>query len=847
MKKHLVSRKATVRLNWFLMIFTALALNGCGGGGGSAGSSSGHSSQLIAVTGKAELRDENGNAYSFKDAQVKIFGVEKLTYSNHGIGNTAIGTGTVDGNNNSTAVTLLTNKIDANKLYVAEFKCPDQDNQCDVKSPLHIILNGKQLIAGGWVATVMTEVVYQELSYYVTARYTVTELQSVLDEKARDLLQWKQTSDQTLNYRDLLNWRQNSNATDVEAKRPKEFQILVADLLTGTSRSVREDKLFDKTIGDIGYADDFIAHNNYVYALEGSFTGNNSLRVNEIKPDSLSVVDTIDFSATPKIIAYSQNTLYIALASTGIEVRDISDPASPVHAGLLNITGDIIAMTTNKRFLFVSLKTGGGGLLQIYDISNPLIPTFVMAIPLQGSASAMAANADYLFAIVGSALRVVDIRSNPYLMNGFLNVTATDIGVNGNFVYLANGDINVIDASDPTRLKLIGQLHTNGGVSSIDLNQQYLFAGTPDGLQIVDIARPSSPIYLRTIPTCTTPDNFCYGGKVRIAEDKAFLSYTGDNFGIQVIDIGNVVAPALIGKLSLESNPSEIEVLGPSTILFTSKATGVDLIDASQISNPRIVRNLSYGDTIVFTTSLGKYLYIARNDGGIDTFDISNPNTPHFISTSYPDRGAKLNSGGPLVTANGHLYLFGTDGLYTYDLTNPSSPVEVANGYLANVSANNVGVGPDRLYALDGTKEISEIDITSPSSPKLIKTLLAEDPAFSMVVDGHYGYTLNGDIGAGFFGIVDLVNIDQYGNLPYVNELFFDSMGQGFAIDQGYAYIPDGLRGVQVYDISNPLKLVYIGRADTQGSASYIRSMGRYILVGTDYGLEIIRAIPGNE
>ncbi len=56
------------------------------------------------------------------------------------------------------------------------------------------------------------------------------------------------------------------------------------------------------------------------------------------------------------------------------------------------------------------------------------------------------------------------------------------------------------------------------------------------------------------------------------------------------------------------------------------------------------------------------------------------------------------------------------------------------------------------------------------------------------------------------------------------------------AVSGNYAYVADGLAGLQVIDVSNPANPQRVGGYDTSGYAHGVAVSGNYAYVADDYG-----------
>ena len=194
--------------------------------------------------------------------------------------------------------------------------------------------------------------------------------------------------------------------------------------------------------------------------------------------------------------------LYIAEAdyseSGTIEIVDVSDPTSPVHAGQFDIpSGNINKLLMNYNRILV-----GGSNLYIYNTeSDPIHPELIGALD---------------------------------------EAQVSDMDVAGGIVVTSSrGDIEILTLSDPANPVTLGSLTTPGYTKGVSIRDDYVYLGSGDaGALIVDISELSNPTLVGTYLT-TTPvlDVLTYGD-----ESLCVL----DSEGIILLNVADPTEPVLM-------------------------------------------------------------------------------------------------------------------------------------------------------------------------------------------------------------------------------------------------------------------------------------------------------------
>ncbi|HID96502.1 MAG TPA: hypothetical protein EYP53_10690, partial [Candidatus Latescibacteria bacterium] len=245
---------------------------------------------------------------------------------------------------------------------------------------------------------------------------------------------------------------------------------------------------------------------------------------------------------------------YLASRDKGLLILDVSEPDSPQEVGYY-IAGDIArAVYVQGDYAYLLTDTGlpsnWNSRLHVIDVSDPSRPREVGEQYIGGSA--------------------VD-----------------DIYVSGNYVYIGSGQLHIYDVSDPAEPLKVKVLDVNGGVTGIDLLNDYAFCSTitfaeQGKLVVVDVADPSAAV---TVSTYAGGYPYAYAFGVAVQGDYAYVAR--DN-GLQIVDISIPSSPNEVGYYLMYRYPlslSAVHVSGDYAYV-TYCTTGLEIIDVSDPSNP---------------------------------------------------------------------------------------------------------------------------------------------------------------------------------------------------------------------------------------------------------------------
>ena len=298
-----------------------------------------------------------------------------------------------------------------------------------------------------------------------------------------------------------------------------------------------------------------------------------------------------------------------AYVDDGFEIIDISNPENPSPVGRCS-DGSSCDATKLKGASNVAVATIGGttyaivlayldNAISIFDISTPSSPTQVANMVgtdanklKRAYGLAVAEFGGKTYAVVVSytqhSLALVDISDPTSLvykdhitnsdevpgglhLNTPVSVAIATISGTTYAVVTAAGEtpdgIAIIDIStDPTDLEYIGEmdddadkeLNNPNGVATTTINGKTyaIVVGQDDGISIIDISTPSSPVYVGEIEDDADKE-LEYGRDVEVAtingRTYAFVAAVDDD-ALAIIDITTPSSPAYVGEFEDDSN-----------------------------------------------------------------------------------------------------------------------------------------------------------------------------------------------------------------------------------------------------------------------------------------------------
>ena len=544
-------------------------------------------------------------------------------------------------------------------------------------------------------------------------------------------------------------------------------------------------------------------------------------------------------------VAVDGNYVYVADNTSGLQVIDITNPASPVIAGHCATPGRAYGVAISGNHAYVA--DGTSHRLEVIDITNSASPTLVGSCLTPGIADAVAVDCDFAYvADAFSGLLVISI-ANPASpsLAGYCSLpdNASGVALSGDYAYLSDGTggLAVVNIADPAHPTLAGSCLTTGAATNVAISGDDAYVTTTSrDLQIISIADPAHPTLAGSLGT----SGEAYG----LAVDGDWAYVTDVHVGLLAIDIADPAHPSIVNQYSMVNaqrvaldgdhayvgaygaglqvirvadpialtpvaaceTPDQTVFLAISgdyvcqidcstSILLPSHLRVTDIKDPL---NPTSVGSCQLPGWFVYRVVIaGDYAYVAAESypqGFLEVVSIADPANPTLVGSCATPAPAH-----DVAISGDFAYVAQADScVQAVDISDPIHPVLAGRCPIPSASSwfSGIAVSGDHAY-VTGQIDFCVIDITDPVHPTFTGSCALPDSPFNLAISGNHAYVADGAWGG--LQVVDITNPSApavVGSYPF----YPNGTAMGIAISGDRAYVAGGNGGLREVDITDP-------------------------------------------
>jgi hypothetical protein len=611
-------------------------------------------------------------------------------------------------------------------------------------------------------------------------------------------------------------------------------------------------------VGSIGgYTNALAVQGNYCYAGEGS----TFLVLDVSNPSAPSPIARLALPGTIQDIALFSvsGEQYAAVADNdaGVQIVDITNPASPALRGYYNTGDDALGIQVNNGYAYVA--NGNSGLM-VLSLSNPLYPQEAGALA-DGYTDRLAIQASgtniFAYTSNGGGLAIVDITTpaNPTLTGTTASVSdwsePHSIAILGNRAFLATQyyQLQAFDITNPGNPTSLGVVGDGGLANAVTVSNGELYAWGI-GLSVYSLVGGN----LQTITNNDTGfDGLLSAGGDTIAIIGSTAICAGGQYGIFLFNVSSSTALPYLGEFASTAGYYYSTAVSGSDVYSVTQNDGLKVFDVSNPAAPNLLSQFistfdgGGGGTKVMVSGTQAY-FLA--DGQINILNVSNPSQPvfsgsnsqnsFFVTDFYPLERSIVVTGAEMTSAPPHL-----PSAAVFDISDPASiviqtPFEFQNdtdgSTLCIGNSNTAYVAVPHSVGNDSSLAI--MTVSDPSNLQETGTLpdIGEvfRPDMALSSDGRYLYVGCYDLN---WKIIDVTTPSS----PIITSTTaVDSSVNCVNLQGSDLFVAEGTK-VLVYDVSNPNQPQLLRSYNTPAIATDVQISGNLLYVAdANDGLTIL-------
>ena len=531
-----------------------------------------------------------------------------------------------------------------------------------------------------------------------------------------------------------------------------------------------------------------------------------------------------------KGVFLSDSLAFVASYGSGLRVINIGDNTNLFEISACLDDKEAQSISGLDNYVFLTY----GDTMSIVDISNPLMPQVLGSCQSGATIFNTAATADYLLSACGSGgLMILDI-SDPSAPFPALNLplpgVLEDLFILDHHAYIAAGEAGlvILDIENPLLPEMVGQYDSPYWASAVFAESDYAYLGDSGaGLRVVDISSPSMPVAIGYAPVHGDITEVIKEGNYVFMVQNYNAPY-GYECSFRSIDVSLPTNPVIQGSCYFDGSVYGFSISGAYAAAATHM--GLRTVDLSNPTQPEISGFLSYDLSGEQAAQVDQYLYLTGNDG-IWIFNISDP--IHPTSEKLLSANSHVEA---VQTRDSLLFVAGHDPeLEVFDITLPLNPILVCSLNLTN-SVQEMLVQDSLVFLIGRWLGLAVVDVSDPGQPALLGSLnfASSNWMYDIAAKDNCVYIIEG----GGYRVIDVSDPSAPFEVAFVS---LPDWGNAVAVYSDYLYAAASDSGLVIFDISNPLQPVEIGRyLPVWGSARDICIKDGHIILSCYGGLSVL-------
>ncbi|NHJ49472.1 MAG: hypothetical protein FK733_16905 [Asgard group archaeon] len=410
--------------------------------------------------------------------------------------------------------------------------------------------------------------------------------------------------------------------------------------------------------------------------------------------------------------------------------------------------------------------------------------------------------------------------------SGVLNLTAK--------ISNPENDFYSINQFKDYTIESVGNFDDNGIPNDVFIDGDYAFVAFYGlGLRIIDISNPLDPTVVSVFK-----ENIRAIECIYIAND---IAYILDRLsGLVIVDVSNPLVPVSLGQFDYGVDiPTDVAIYG-NYALVTDTGDG-GMLRVINIEDPAEPYEVQFFEDVnpINLFVVDDYVYVANYSGGLAIFEMRNVFQPVPIGSYDTDQCLSVYVSDEIAYVTDD-----NDGLILINLTDHENPTYIAE-YSTSSDPLDVAVSNNMTYIATTNGGLEIINVSIPTSPALEGTFDDGGYITKLAITNDHVFLCDEEDG---IEIIDVSTPDTptevaefidggYYDLDNVHSYYTYDVDA----DDNYAYIADGMDGLEIIDLTDPTTPVEISQYSADFTATDVFISGNYAYLCTiEDGLLIV-------
>lgn len=271
-----------------------------------------------------------------------------------------------------------------------------------------------------------------------------------------------------------------------------------------------------------------------------------------------------------------------------------------------------------------------------------------------------------------------------------------------------------------------------------------------------------------------------YANNVDVAGDVAYVA--AGSKGLQILNVANRAAPAIIGSLDTEGTAIDVRVVG-NVVYLADGDRGLQVIDVTDPAAPKLLASYETGGIAQDVKVDKQFAYIADGSNGLEIVDVHNPAKPIFagsLSGLGETKGVDAQGDTVVVASSTAIHVIGIE-----DKANPAK-----KGTLSIGQVKDVALKDNFAYVSAYSSGWKVIDITDPTLPVEVAGSASIAPRDIELTDG-FAFAAE----QLFPNVTAYINIEDPKSAVFQGTIDLsrlgDYAGTGIALDSNFVYVTE--------------------------------------------------------